>query len=80
MLFFSILREQTPSIAVAYVCTRVMEALTLIVGVVFLLCILQLRDSAQGRAGSVAFCLSLYRSRLLPSSRGFRTVTPSVAA
>jgi hypothetical protein len=95
VLFFPILRERSPSIAVAYVCTRVMEALTLIVGVVFLLCILQLGESAQGQttpelvtlsnllskgnfwayqlamlilgAGSVAFCLSLYRARLLPS-------------
>ncbi|CAM4183685.1 DUF4386 domain-containing protein [Corallococcus exiguus] len=95
VLFFPILRERSPGIAVAYVCTRVMEALTLIVGVVFLLCILQLGDSAQGQttpewmpllnllskgnfwayqiamiilgAGSVAFCMSLYRSRLLPA-------------
>ncbi|AFE04861.1 hypothetical protein COCOR_02844 [Corallococcus coralloides DSM 2259] len=150
VLFFPILRERSQGIAVAYVCTRVMEALTLIVGVVFLLCILQLGDSAQPErvtlvqllskgnfwayqlamiilgAGSVAFCLSLYRSRLLPAwlplvgavgygllalgsvfelfglpwgilfsgpgglfelvlggwliARGFRTVTPSVAA
>ena len=149
VLFFPILRERSPGIAVAYVCTRVMEALTLIVGVVFLLCILALGESAQGQetlfqllskgnfwayqlamiilgVGSVAFCLSLYRSRLLPSwlplvgavgygllalgsvlelfglpwgilfsgpgglfeltlggwliARGFRTVTPSVAA
>ncbi|NNB85256.1 DUF4386 domain-containing protein [Corallococcus sp. AB032C] len=149
VLFFPLLRERSPGIAVAYVCTRVMEALTLIVGVVFLLCILELGESAQGQAtlvqllskgnfwayqlamiilgvGSVAFCLSLYRSRLLPSwlplvgavgygllalgavlelfglpwgihfsgpgglfelilggwliARGFRTVTPSVAA
>ncbi|RKH24646.1 DUF4386 domain-containing protein [Corallococcus sp. CA041A] len=90
VLFFPILRERSPGIAVAYVCTRVMEALTLIVGVVFLLCILELGESAQGQetlfqllskgnfwayqlamiilgVGSVAFCLSLYRSRLLPS-------------
>ncbi|CAM4185560.1 DUF4386 domain-containing protein [Corallococcus exiguus] len=91
VLFFPILRERSPGIAVAYVCTRVMEALTLIVGVVFLLCILQLGESAPPEqatlfnllskgnvwayqlamiilgAGSVAFCLSLYRSRLLPS-------------
>ncbi|WP_375758230.1 DUF4386 domain-containing protein [Corallococcus exercitus] len=95
VLFFPILRERSPGIALAYVCTRVMEALTLIVGVVFLLCILQLGDTAQGRTaldlvtlsnllskgnfwayqvamlilgvGSVAFCLSLYRSRLLPA-------------
>lgn len=95
VLFFSILRERSPGIAVAYVCTRVMEALLLIVGVVFLLCILQLGESAPGQTtpelvtlsrllskgnfwayqlamlilgtGSVAFCLSLYRSRLLPS-------------
>jgi uncharacterized protein DUF4386 len=95
VLFFPVLRERSPSIAVAYVCTRVMEALILIVGVVFLLCILQLGESARGQttpelvtlfkllskgnfwayqlamiilgAGSVAFCLSLYRSRLLPS-------------
>ena len=150
VLFFPILRERSPGIAVAYVCTRVMEALTLIVGVVFLLCILQLGESAplervtlstllsKGNfwayqlamiilgVGSVAFCLSLYRSRLLPAwlplvgavgygllalgavfelfglpwgilfsgpgglfelvlggwliTRGFRTVTPSVAA
>ncbi|MBN8471771.1 DUF4386 domain-containing protein [Corallococcus exiguus] len=142
VLFFPILRERSPGIAVAYVCTRVMEALTLIVGVVLLLCILPLGDSAQLLSkgnfwayqlamiilgvGSVAFCLSLYRSRLLPSwlplvgavgygllalgsvlelfglpwgiffsgpggvfelllggwliARGFRTVTPSVAA
>ncbi|RKG70363.1 DUF4386 domain-containing protein [Corallococcus sp. CA054B] len=150
VLFFPILRERSQGIAVAYVCTRVMEALTLIVGVVFLLCILQLGDSAQPErvtlvqllskgnfwayqlamiilgVGSVAFCLSLYRSRLLPAwlplvgavgygflalgcvlelfglpwgiffsgpgglfelvfgawliTRGFRTVTPSVAA
>ncbi|KFE71989.1 DUF4386 domain-containing protein [Hyalangium minutum] len=84
-----------PFFAVAYVCTRVMEALLLLVGVVFLLSILQLGESAQGQttservllfkllskgnfwayqlamiilgAGSVAFCLSLYQSRLLPS-------------
>lgn len=150
VLFFPILRKRSPGIAVAYVCTRVMEALTLIVGVVFLLCILQLGESAplervtlstllsKGNfwayqlamiilgVGSVAFCLSLYRSRLLPAwlpllgavgygflalgcvlelfglpwgiffsgpgglfelvlggwliTRGFRTVTPSVAA
>ncbi|MCY1033478.1 DUF4386 domain-containing protein [Corallococcus sp. BB11-1] len=95
VLFFPILRQRSPSIAVAYVCTRVMEALTLIIGVVFLLCILQLGESAQGQTtpelmtllklfskgnfwayqlamiilgvGSVAFCLSLYQSRLLPS-------------
>ncbi|RKH09512.1 DUF4386 domain-containing protein [Corallococcus sp. CA047B] len=95
VLFFPILRERSPGVAVAYVCTRVMEALTLIIGVVFLLCILQLGESAQGQTtpelvtlfrlfskgnfwayqlamiilgvGSVAFCLSLYRSRLLPS-------------
>ncbi|RKH63191.1 DUF4386 domain-containing protein [Corallococcus llansteffanensis] len=95
VLFFPILRERSPGIALAYVCTRVMEALTLIIGVVFLLCILQLGESAQGQTtpelvtlvkvlskgnvwayqlamtilgvGSVAFCLSLYRSRLLPS-------------
>ncbi|NNC14782.1 DUF4386 domain-containing protein [Corallococcus exiguus] len=149
VLFFPILRERSQGIAIAYLCTRVMEALTLIVGVVFLLCILALGESAQGQetlfqllskgnfwayqlamiilgAGSVAFCLSLYLSRLLPSwlplvgavgygllalgsvlelfglpwgilfsgpgglfelilggwliARGFRTVTPSVAA
>lgn len=95
VLFFPILRERSPSIAIAYVCTRVMEALILIVGLVFLLSILQLGGSAQGQTtpervtlfellskgnfwayqlamltlgvGSVAFCLSLYRSRLLPS-------------
>lgn len=95
VLFFPILRERSPSIAVAYVCTRVMEALLLIVGVVFLLSTLQLGASAQGQmtpervtlfevlskgnfwayqlamiilgAGSVGFCLSLYRSRLLPA-------------
>lgn len=94
VLFFPILRERSPGIALAYVCTRVMEALTLIMGVVLLLCILPLGDSAQGQTtpelvtlvkvfskgnvwayqlamlilgvGSVAFCLSLYRSRLLP--------------
>ncbi|MFP2904794.1 DUF4386 domain-containing protein [Pyxidicoccus sp. 3LFB2] len=94
VLFFPILRERSPGIALAYVCTRVMESLILIVGVVFLLCILQLGDTAQGQttpeltplvhllskgnfwayqlamlilgAGSVAFCLSLYRSRRLP--------------
>ncbi|MBN9686417.1 MULTISPECIES: DUF4386 domain-containing protein [unclassified Corallococcus] len=150
VLFFPILRERSQGIAVAYVCTRVMEALVLIVGVVFLLCILPLADSAplervtlvnllsKGNfwayqlamiilgVGSVAFCLTLYRSRLLPAwlpllgavgygslalgcvlelfglpwglffsgpgglfelflggwliARGFRTVTPSVAA
>ncbi|NOJ92829.1 DUF4386 domain-containing protein [Corallococcus coralloides] len=91
VLFFPILRVRSLGIAVAYVCTRVMEALTLIVGVVFLLCILQLGESApleratlstllsKGNfwayqlamiilgAGSVVFCLSLYRSRLLPA-------------
>ncbi|WP_404363339.1 DUF4386 domain-containing protein [Corallococcus coralloides] len=91
VLFFPILRQRSPSIAVAYVCTRVMEALTLTVGVVFLLCILQLGESAPPErvtllnllskgnfwayqlamillgAGSVAFCLSLYRARLLPA-------------
>lgn len=150
VLFFPILRERSPGVALAYVCTRVMEALLLVVGVVFLLCILQLGDSAtpegmtllkllsQGNvwayqlamiilgAGSVAAFLSLYRSGLLPTflplvgavgygllavgavlelfglpwsmlfsgpgglfelflggwliTRGFRTVTPSVAA
>ncbi|NOK08160.1 DUF4386 domain-containing protein [Corallococcus exercitus] len=150
VLFFPILRERSPGIALAYVCTRVMEAVTLTVGVVLLLCILQLGDSTQGQpaqwvkllskgnfwayqvamiilgVGSVAFCLSLYRSQLLPAllplvgavgygllalgsvlelfglqwsvffsgpgglfelflggwliARGFRTVTPSVAA
>ncbi|NOK32773.1 DUF4386 domain-containing protein [Corallococcus exercitus] len=95
VLFFPILRERSPGIAIAYLCTRVMEALTLIVGVVFLLCILQLGEAAQGQTtpelvtlsnllakgnfwayqlamlilgiGSVPFCLSLYRARLLPS-------------
>ncbi|ATB46069.1 DUF4386 domain-containing protein [Corallococcus macrosporus] len=95
VLCFPILRARSPSIAVAYVCTRVMEALVLIIGVIFLLCILQLGASAQGQpapelvtltrllskgnfwayqlamiilgTGSVAFCLSLYRARLLPS-------------
>ncbi|MHA7629919.1 DUF4386 domain-containing protein [Corallococcus sp. M7] len=91
VLFFPILRERSPGIAVAYLCTRVMEAITLIVGVVFLLCILQLGDSASPErvtlvnllskgnfwayqlamlilgVGSVAFCLTLYRSRLLPA-------------
>ena len=94
-LFFPILHARSPSIAVAYVCTRVMEALLLLVGVVFLLSILRLGELAQGRTtqelgllfdllskgnfwayqlamsilgvGSVAFCLSLYQSRLLPS-------------
>ncbi|HEX5754657.1 MAG TPA: DUF4386 domain-containing protein [Archangium sp.] len=95
VLFFPILRERSLGIAIAYVCTRVMEALLLLVGVVFLLSLLQLGDSAQARtapelgvlfhllskgnfwayqlamiilgAGSVAFCLSLYQSRRLPS-------------
>ncbi|MCP3138641.1 DUF4386 domain-containing protein [Pyxidicoccus xibeiensis] len=95
VLFFPILRERSPGIALAYVCTRVMEALLLLVGVVFLLSILQLGESAQGQAtpelvtlsnllskgnfwayqlamlilgaGSVACFLSLHRSRLLPS-------------
>jgi hypothetical protein len=95
VLFFPILRERSLGIAIAYVCTRVMEALLLLVGVVFLLSLLQLGESVQARTtpeqallfnilskgnfwayqlamiilgvGSVVFCLSLYRSRLLPS-------------
>lgn len=99
VLFFPIGRRHHPDIALAYLCTRVMEALLLTVGVLFLLSILHLGEGAQGLgasgaqelltlttllargnvwayqlamlvlgAGSVAFCVLLFRSGLAPSS------------
>ena len=99
VLFFPIGRRHHPDIALAYVCTRVMEALLLTVGVLFLLSILHLGEGAPGLgasgarelltlttllqranfwayqlamlvlgAGSVAFCVLLFRSGLAPSS------------
>ena len=58
VLFFPILRERSPGIAIAYVCTRVMEALTFVVGVVFLLCIPQLGDFAAPEGGILLRLLS----------------------
>ncbi|MBN8227549.1 DUF4386 domain-containing protein [Corallococcus macrosporus] len=54
VLFFPILRERSPGIALTYVCTRVMEALMLVVGVVFLLCILPLPGQLTPEPGTLA--------------------------
>lgn len=95
-LFFPILRERGPNIAIAYLCARVMEALLLLVGAIFLLSLLRLGELTRGQPTpegvllfellskgnfwayqlamlllgitSVAFCLALYHSRLLPSA------------
>lgn len=99
VLFFPIGRRHHASIALAYICTRVVEALLLTVGVLFLLSILHLGEGAQGLgasrtqelltlttllargnfwayqlamlvlgAGSMWFCVLLFRSGLAPSS------------